>query len=140
MKQFKEKLQMEQDNYWKSIVEDLKSERDIFKNELQSKENEWKAERDALKSERDTFKAERDIFKAERDIFKAEINVFKTERDNLLLENFGLRRMLMGRDRVRRVGFQHHSMIEHLIIWLKAPPQQIGIGSTPETGRRKFID
>ncbi|GFS58301.1 hypothetical protein TNCV_2474811 [Trichonephila clavipes] len=96
MKQFKEKGQMEQDNYWKSIVEDLKSERDIFKNEFQFKENEWKAERDALKSERDTFKAERDIFKAERDIFKAEINVFKTERDNLLLENCGLRRMLIN--------------------------------------------
>ncbi|GFV78791.1 hypothetical protein TNCV_1718231 [Trichonephila clavipes] len=82
MKLFKEKEQMEQDNYWKMIVEDLKSERDRFKNEIQSKENEWKAERDALKSERDTFKAERDILKA--------------ERDSLLLENCGLRRMLIN--------------------------------------------
>ncbi|GFU72498.1 uncharacterized protein TNCV_4802561, partial [Trichonephila clavipes] len=45
-----------------------------------------------------------------------------------------------SRDRVRRVGFQRYSMIEHLVKWLKAPPKQIGIGSTPETGRRKFID
>ncbi|GFT23937.1 hypothetical protein TNCV_3207871 [Trichonephila clavipes] len=82
MKQFKEKVQMEQDNYWKRIVEDLKSERDIFKNEFQFKENEWKAERDAVKSE--------------RDIFKAEMNVFKIERDNLLLENCRLRRMLIN--------------------------------------------
>ncbi|GFS73058.1 hypothetical protein TNCV_3606491 [Trichonephila clavipes] len=82
MKQFKEKVQMEQDNYWKRIVEDLKSERDIFKNDFQSKENEWKAERDAVKSE--------------RDIFKAEMNVFKIERDNLLLENCRLRRMLIN--------------------------------------------
>ncbi|GFT89549.1 hypothetical protein TNCV_5137571 [Trichonephila clavipes] len=88
MKQFKE-VQMEQENYWKDKVLDLKLERDMFKNDLQSKENEWKAERDALKSERDTFKAERDIF-------KAEMNVFKTERDNLLLENCGLRRMLIN--------------------------------------------
>ncbi|GFX13539.1 hypothetical protein TNCV_3136121 [Trichonephila clavipes] len=95
--------QMEQDNYWKRIVEDLKSERDTFKNNIQFKENEWKAERDALKSERDTFKAKRDIFKAEMnvfkaetDIFKTEINVFKTERDNLLLEICGLRRMLIN--------------------------------------------
>ncbi|GFX42416.1 uncharacterized protein TNCV_1519801 [Trichonephila clavipes] len=44
------------------------------------------------------------------------------------------------RDPVRRVGFLHHSMIEHLVKWLKAPPNQIGIGSTPGTGRRKFID
>ncbi|GFX09251.1 hypothetical protein TNCV_1068371 [Trichonephila clavipes] len=89
MKQFKEKVQMEQDNYWKRIVEDLKLDRDIFKNEFQSKENEWKAERDAVKSERD-------IFKAERDILKAEMNVFKIERDNLLLENCRLRRMLIN--------------------------------------------
>ncbi|GFT01905.1 hypothetical protein TNCV_4782641 [Trichonephila clavipes] len=89
MKQFKEKVQMEQENYWKGKVLDLKLQRDMFKNDLQSKENEWKAERDALKSERDTFKAERDIF-------KAEMNVLKTERDNLLLENCGLRRMLIS--------------------------------------------
>ncbi|GFU00051.1 hypothetical protein TNCV_2345951 [Trichonephila clavipes] len=89
MNQFKEMEQMEQDNYWKRIVEDLKSERDTFKNDLQSTENEWKAERDALKSERVTFIAERDIF-------KTEINVFKTERDSLLLENCGLRRMLIN--------------------------------------------
>ncbi|GFV49966.1 hypothetical protein TNCV_1392471 [Trichonephila clavipes] len=44
MKQFKE-VQMEQENYWKSKVEDLKLERDMFKNDLQSKENEWKAEK-----------------------------------------------------------------------------------------------
>ncbi|GFW26014.1 uncharacterized protein TNCV_3316861 [Trichonephila clavipes] len=81
LKKIKEKVQMEQDNYWKTIVADLKMERDVFKNELKSKENEWKAERDVLKSERDTFKAER--------------NVFKTERDNLLLENCGLRRMVI---------------------------------------------
>ncbi|GFU15833.1 uncharacterized protein TNCV_2367831 [Trichonephila clavipes] len=31
-------------------------------------------------------------------------------------------------------------MIEHLIIWLKTPPKQIAIGSTPETGRWKFIN
>ncbi|PRD30221.1 UNVERIFIED_CONTAM: hypothetical protein NCL1_27095 [Trichonephila clavipes] len=31
-------------------------------------------------------------------------------------------------------------MIEQLVKWLKAPPKQIGIGATPETGRRKFID
>ncbi|GFS98137.1 uncharacterized protein TNCV_3850051 [Trichonephila clavipes] len=31
-------------------------------------------------------------------------------------------------------------MIEHLVKWLKAPPKQIGIGSTPDTGRKKFID
>ncbi|GFW25986.1 uncharacterized protein TNCV_3316581 [Trichonephila clavipes] len=79
LKKIKEKVQMEQDNYWKTIVADLKMERDVFKNELKSKENEWKAERDVLKSETDTFKAER--------------NVFKTERDNLLLENCELRRM-----------------------------------------------
>ncbi|GFW94128.1 uncharacterized protein TNCV_1978681 [Trichonephila clavipes] len=78
LKEIKEKVQMEQDNYWKTEVADLKMERGVFKNELKSKENEWKAERDVLKSERDIFKAERDIFKAYR-------NVLKTERDNLLL-------------------------------------------------------
>ncbi|GFS47802.1 uncharacterized protein TNCV_3598121 [Trichonephila clavipes] len=31
-------------------------------------------------------------------------------------------------------------MIGHLVKWLKAPPKQIEIDSTPETGRRKFID
>ncbi|PRD20736.1 UNVERIFIED_CONTAM: hypothetical protein NCL1_53765 [Trichonephila clavipes] len=31
-------------------------------------------------------------------------------------------------------------MIEHLVKCLKDPPKQIGIGSTPDTGRRKFID
>ncbi|GFW16680.1 hypothetical protein TNCV_2353021 [Trichonephila clavipes] len=82
LKEIKEKVQMEQDNYWKTILADLKMERDVFKNELKSKENEWKAERDVLKSERDTFKAER--------------NVFKTKRDNLLLENCGLRRMVVN--------------------------------------------
>ncbi|GFY61710.1 uncharacterized protein TNIN_226161 [Trichonephila inaurata madagascariensis] len=82
LKEIKEKVQMERDNYWKTIVADLKMERDVFKNEYKSKENEWKAERDVLKSERDTFKAER--------------NVFKTERDNLLLENCRLRRMLIN--------------------------------------------
>ncbi|GFY11866.1 hypothetical protein TNCV_4973661 [Trichonephila clavipes] len=101
LREIKEKVQMERGNYWKTIVADLKMERDVFKNEFQSKENEWKAERDVLKSERDTFKAERntfkakrDIFKVERDIFKVDRNVLKTERDNLLLENCGLRRML----------------------------------------------
>ncbi|GFY48927.1 uncharacterized protein TNIN_205831 [Trichonephila inaurata madagascariensis] len=82
LREIKGKVQMERDNYWKTIVADLKMERDVLKNEFQSKENEWKAERDVLKSERDTFKAER--------------NVFKTERDNLLLENCGLRRMLIN--------------------------------------------
>ncbi|GFT98598.1 uncharacterized protein TNCV_5091211 [Trichonephila clavipes] len=81
LKEIKEKVLMEQDNFWKTIEADLKMERDVFKNELKSKENEWKAERDVLKSERVTFKAER--------------NVFKTERDNLLLENCGLRRMVI---------------------------------------------
>ncbi|GFX82801.1 hypothetical protein TNCV_1699201 [Trichonephila clavipes] len=94
LKEVKEKVQMERDNYWKPIVVDLKMERDVFKNEFKSKENEWKAERDVLNSERDTFKAERDIFKSEKDIFKADRNVLKTERDNLLLENCGLKRML----------------------------------------------
>ncbi|GFW90548.1 uncharacterized protein TNCV_565861 [Trichonephila clavipes] len=87
LKEVKEKVQMERDNYWKPIVAYLKMERDVFKNEFKSKENEWKAERDVLKSERDNFKAERDIFKANK-------NVLKTERDNLLLENCGLKRML----------------------------------------------
>ncbi|GFY77633.1 hypothetical protein TNIN_165021 [Trichonephila inaurata madagascariensis] len=82
LKEIKGKVQMERDDYWKTIVADLKMERDVFKNEYKSKENEWKAERDVLKSERDTFKAER--------------NVFKTERDNLLLENCRLRRMLIN--------------------------------------------
>ncbi|GFT36890.1 hypothetical protein TNCV_174741 [Trichonephila clavipes] len=31
-------------------------------------------------------------------------------------------------------------MIDHLVKWFKAPPKQIGIGSTPETRRRKFIN
>ncbi|GFU74667.1 hypothetical protein TNCV_2648361 [Trichonephila clavipes] len=57
LKEVKEKVQMEQDNYWKTKVADLKMERDVFKNELKSKENEWKAERNVLKSERDIFKA-----------------------------------------------------------------------------------
>ncbi|GFX71796.1 hypothetical protein TNCV_2010331 [Trichonephila clavipes] len=69
---------------WRRICENEIS-LDIFKAEM----NVFKTERDALKSERDTFKAERDIF-------KAEMNVFKTERDNLLLENCGLRRMLIN--------------------------------------------
>ncbi|GFX84898.1 hypothetical protein TNCV_4997301 [Trichonephila clavipes] len=90
LREIKEKVQMERDNYWKTIVADLKMEQDVFKNEIQSKGNEWKAERDVLKSERDTFKAERDTFKADR-------NVLKTERDNLLLENCGLRRMLVNK-------------------------------------------
>ncbi|GFW00009.1 hypothetical protein TNCV_3567991 [Trichonephila clavipes] len=82
LKEVKEKVQMERDNYWNTIVAELKLERNVFKNEFKSKENEWKAERDVLKSERDTFKAER--------------NVFKTERDNLLLENCGLRRIVVN--------------------------------------------
>ncbi|GFW70161.1 uncharacterized protein TNCV_4467201 [Trichonephila clavipes] len=45
-----------------------------------------------------------------------------------------------SRDRVGRVVFQHHSMIEHLVKRFKAPPKQIGIGSTPETGGWKFIN
>ncbi|GFX86580.1 hypothetical protein TNCV_462001 [Trichonephila clavipes] len=73
MKQLKDiKEKGERDNYWKTIVADLTTERDVFKNE--SKENEWKVKIDALKSERDTLKA---------------------ERDNLLLENCGLRRILI---------------------------------------------
>ncbi|GFY56117.1 uncharacterized protein TNIN_277681 [Trichonephila inaurata madagascariensis] len=82
LREIKEKVQMERDDYWKTIVVDLNMGRDVFKNEYKLKENEWKAERDVLKSERDTFKAKR--------------NVFKTERDNLLLENCGLRRMLIN--------------------------------------------
>ncbi|GFS93935.1 uncharacterized protein TNCV_3409581 [Trichonephila clavipes] len=82
LKEVKEKVQKERDNYWKPIVADFKMERDVFKNEFKSRENEWKTERDVLKSESDTF--------------KAEINVFKTERDNLLLENCGLRRMVIN--------------------------------------------
>ncbi|GFW88554.1 uncharacterized protein TNCV_828231 [Trichonephila clavipes] len=31
-------------------------------------------------------------------------------------------------------------MIEHLVKRFKAPPKQTGIGSTPETGRWKFIN
>ncbi|GFT05870.1 hypothetical protein TNCV_3926311 [Trichonephila clavipes] len=45
-----------------------------------------------------------------------------------------------SRDRIRRVRFQHHSMIEHLVKRFKAPPKQIGIGPTPETGRGQFIN
>ncbi|GFW57208.1 uncharacterized protein TNCV_541241 [Trichonephila clavipes] len=59
LKEIKEKVQMEQDNYWKTIEADLKMERDVFK----LKENEWKAERDVLKSERDIFKADRNVLK-----------------------------------------------------------------------------
>ncbi|GFT87607.1 hypothetical protein TNCV_774931 [Trichonephila clavipes] len=61
LKEIKEKVQMEQDNYWKTIVAELKLERDVFKNEFKLKENEGKVERDVLKSERDTFKAERNV-------------------------------------------------------------------------------
>ncbi|GFT76329.1 hypothetical protein TNCV_564811 [Trichonephila clavipes] len=82
LKEVKEKVQMERDNYWNTIVAELKLERAVFKSDFKSKENEWKAERDVLKSERNTFKAER--------------NVFKTERDNLLLENCGLRRIVVN--------------------------------------------
>ncbi|GFX71972.1 uncharacterized protein TNCV_4629001 [Trichonephila clavipes] len=39
LKEIKEKVQMEQDNYWKSIVADFKMERDVFKNEFKLKEN-----------------------------------------------------------------------------------------------------
>ncbi|GFS59695.1 uncharacterized protein TNCV_1795691 [Trichonephila clavipes] len=95
LKEITEKVQMERDNYWKTIVAELKLERDVFKNEFKSKENEWKAERDVLKSERDTFKAERNVFKTER-------NVFKTERDNLLLENRGLRWFQMQSDSLQK--------------------------------------
>ncbi|GFU97378.1 uncharacterized protein TNCV_3889931 [Trichonephila clavipes] len=115
LKEIKEKVQMERDNYWNTIVAELKMERDVFKNEFKLKENEWKserdvlksernefkternvlkAERDVLKSERNEFKTERDTFKAERDTFKAERNEFKTERDNVLLENCGLRMVI----------------------------------------------
>ncbi|GFU25400.1 hypothetical protein TNCV_1488611 [Trichonephila clavipes] len=45
-----------------------------------------------------------------------------------------------SRDRVRRVWFQLHWIIEHLVKRLNASPKQIQIGSTPQTGRRKFID
>ncbi|GFW52995.1 uncharacterized protein TNCV_2803031 [Trichonephila clavipes] len=112
LKEVKEKVQMERDNYWNTIVAELKLKR-IF----EQKKNEWKAERDVLKSERDiskpkeslkpkemsldTFKAERDVLKSERDTIKAERNelkternVLKTERDNLLLENCGLRMVI----------------------------------------------
>ncbi|GFV98936.1 hypothetical protein TNCV_3389991 [Trichonephila clavipes] len=71
LKEIKEKGQTERDNYWKTIVVDVTTERDVFKNESK----EWKAEREAVKSQRDTL---------------------KTERDNLLLENCGLRRMLIN--------------------------------------------
>ncbi|GFX64079.1 hypothetical protein TNCV_1986041 [Trichonephila clavipes] len=54
LKEIKEKVQMEQDNYWKTIVAEFEVGTDVFKNEFKSKENEWKAERDVLKS--DTFK------------------------------------------------------------------------------------
>ncbi|GFX86626.1 uncharacterized protein TNCV_1994881 [Trichonephila clavipes] len=87
LKEIKEKVQMERDNYWNTIVVELKLERDVFKNEFKSKENEWKAERDVLKSERDTFKAERDSFKAERNEFKTERDTFKAERDVLKSES-----------------------------------------------------
>ncbi|GFQ71486.1 uncharacterized protein TNCT_396041 [Trichonephila clavata] len=58
IKEIKEKMQKERDDYWKPIVTDLKKELDVFNNEWKSKENERKAERNVLKSERDTFKAE----------------------------------------------------------------------------------
>ncbi|GFT01907.1 uncharacterized protein TNCV_3056541 [Trichonephila clavipes] len=62
LKEIKEKVQMEQDNYWKTIVADLKRERDVFKNEFKLKENEWKSERDTFKAERNEFKTERNVF------------------------------------------------------------------------------
>ncbi|GFX33194.1 uncharacterized protein TNCV_2353631 [Trichonephila clavipes] len=61
LKEIKEKVQMEQDNYWKTIVADLKMERDVFKNEFKLKENEWKSERDVLKSERDVQSRKKDV-------------------------------------------------------------------------------
>ncbi|GFV58385.1 uncharacterized protein TNCV_2480981 [Trichonephila clavipes] len=80
LKEVKEKVQMERDNYWNTIVAELKLERDVFKNELKSKENEWKAEKDVLKSERDTFKAERNVFKPIEMSLNRNDN-FKAERD-----------------------------------------------------------
>ncbi|GFQ75459.1 hypothetical protein TNCT_386861 [Trichonephila clavata] len=57
IKEIKEKMQKERDDYWKPIVADLKRECDVFKNEWTFKEKKWKAERNVLKLERDTFKA-----------------------------------------------------------------------------------
>ncbi|GFT99921.1 hypothetical protein TNCV_1079621 [Trichonephila clavipes] len=130
---------MEQDNGWKTIVADLKMERDIFKNEFKSKENEWKSERDVLKSERDTFKAERDSFKAKRDSFKAkrdsfkaernvlkterdtfkdERDVLKSERDNLLLENCGLKRIVSLSSRGSSMVDEALGLLNHSFVTL----------------------
>ncbi|GFQ85942.1 hypothetical protein TNCT_622131 [Trichonephila clavata] len=59
IKEMKEKMQKERDDYWKPIVADLKKELEVFKIEWTSTEKKWKAERNVLKLERDTFKAEK---------------------------------------------------------------------------------
>ncbi|GFW95402.1 uncharacterized protein TNCV_2971241 [Trichonephila clavipes] len=112
LKEVKEKVQMERDNYWKPIVVDLKRERDVFKNEFKSKENEWKAERDVLKPERDTFKAEG--------------NVFKTERDNLLLENCGLRTMVIKKKKSDSNAFRFVAKVNMLENYMFASPDANG--------------
>ncbi|GFV27155.1 hypothetical protein TNCV_3615631 [Trichonephila clavipes] len=43
-------------------------------------------------------------------------------------------------DRIRRVGLQDGSMVEHLIMGLKTSPNHIGVGSALETGGWQFID
>ncbi|GFY12159.1 hypothetical protein TNCV_3097131 [Trichonephila clavipes] len=45
-----------------------------------------------------------------------------------------------SRDRIRRVGLQDGSMVEHLVMGLKTSPNHIGVGSALETGGWQFID
>ncbi|GFU13619.1 hypothetical protein TNCV_938771 [Trichonephila clavipes] len=45
-----------------------------------------------------------------------------------------------SRDRIRRVGLQDGSMVEHLVMGLKTSPIHIGLGSALETGGWQFID
>ncbi|GFR15206.1 hypothetical protein TNCT_732021 [Trichonephila clavata] len=56
---------------------------------------EGKIERDVLKTEKDALKSERDVLKTQRDVLKTQRDVFQVEMDSLLMENVGLKRMLI---------------------------------------------
>ncbi|GFW57206.1 hypothetical protein TNCV_541221 [Trichonephila clavipes] len=65
-------------------------------------------------------------------------------RDNVQTKGGFLNRLhnvvCSSRDRIRRVGLQDGSMVEHLVIGLKTSPNHIGLGSALETGGWQFID
>ncbi|GFU29269.1 uncharacterized protein NPIL_321511 [Nephila pilipes] len=85
----KEKVKRAQESQWQGKVAEMKAERDVFQMErdtLKAKENEWKAKENEWKAKENEWKTKE--YKLEK------LNVeLKTERDNLLTENRGLRRI-----------------------------------------------